>query len=168
MLAAIWAQDRKGLIGKENKLPWHLPNDLLFFKTMTEDSTIVMGRKTFEGMGKQPLPNRETIVLTSQVEYEVPSGVKVMHQTNEVIAYAEQSANLVFITGGADIYQQFLPQTDILYRTMVEETFEGDSYFSEVDWSQWELVAQAAGKTDEKNLYPHQHEMYSRCKKTSE
>lgn len=70
MLAAIWAQDEEGTIGKENRLPWHLPNDLKFFKQMTEDNTIVMGRKTFEGMGSRPLPNRQTIVLTRDREYQ--------------------------------------------------------------------------------------------------
>ena len=68
MLIAIWAQDKNGLIGKENHLPWHLPNDLRFFKETTINHTLVMGRKTFEGMGGRPLPNRQTIVLTRDKE----------------------------------------------------------------------------------------------------
>ena len=83
MLAAIWAQDENGLIGKENKLPWRLPNDLKFFKQMTESNTLVMGRKTFEGMGSRPLPNRHTIVLTHNRDYTA-EGVMVMHSIDEV------------------------------------------------------------------------------------
>lgn len=78
MLAAIWAQDEQGVIGKEGKLPWHLPNDLKFFKEKTIHNTLVLGRATFEGMGCRPLPNRTTIVLTSNPDYRA-EGVLVMH-----------------------------------------------------------------------------------------
>ena len=102
MLAAIWAQDESGLIGKENKLPWHLPHDLAFFKNTTENNTIVMGRTTFEGMGKRALPNRQTIVLTSDRSYE-SEGVTVLHSVEDVVKYAETFEGITFITGGAKV-----------------------------------------------------------------
>ena len=90
MLAAIWAQDENGLIGKEDRLPWRLPNDLKFFKQMTEANTLVMGRKTFEGMGSRPLPNRQTIVLTRDSSYKA-EGVHVMHSVEDVLALEKET-----------------------------------------------------------------------------
>ena len=108
MLATIWAQDEEGLIGKDDALPWRLPNDLSFFRNTTENNTIVMGRKTFEGMNKRPLPNRHTIVLTSDTSYQA-EGIQVMHTVEEVLAYLESYDGIVFITGGANVYRQFFP-----------------------------------------------------------
>lgn len=159
MIAAIWAQDENGLIGKDEKLPWHLPNDLSFFKKMTEDNTIVMGRKTFEGMGKRALPNRRTIVLTSDLDYQAEQ-VIVMHSVAEVLAYAEETAGIVFITGGAAIYKEFMPYTKVLYRTVIHHSFEGDTYFPEVDWDKWSMVSISEGTVDENNKYAHQFETY--------
>ena len=89
MLAALWSQDKTGLIGKEQTLPWHLPNDLQYFKKMTIGKTIVMGRKTFEGMGSRPLPGRQTIILTRNKNFQA-SGVVVMHSLEEVLTFASQ------------------------------------------------------------------------------
>jgi dihydrofolate reductase/thymidylate synthase len=86
MLIAIWAQDKNGLIGKDNHLPWHLPNDLRFFKEMTLEHTLVMGRKTFEGMGGRPLPRRQTIVLTHDKDYHAEN-VLIMHSLEEVLDF---------------------------------------------------------------------------------
>ncbi|HGF7665430.1 TPA: dihydrofolate reductase, partial [Enterococcus faecium] len=114
MLAAIWAQDENGLIGKEDRLPWRLPNDLKFFKQMTEANTLVMGRKTFEGMGSRPLPNRQTIVLTRDPSYTA-EGVHVMHSVEEVLALEKETDGIFFIAGGSAVYQEFLPFCTILY-----------------------------------------------------
>ncbi|MDF0479975.1 dihydrofolate reductase [Vagococcus sp. PNs007] len=161
MLAAIWAQDESGLIGKENKLPWHLPHDLAFFKNTTENNTIVMGRTTFEGMGKRALPNRQTIVLTSDRSYE-SEGVTVLHSVEDVVKYAETFEGITFITGGAKVYKEFLPHCSVLYRTVIHETFEGDTYFPEVDWEEWTMINISEGLTDEHNLYKHSFETYQR------
>ena len=135
MLAAIWAQDENGLIGKEDRLPWRLPNDLKFFKQMTEANTLVMGRKTFEGMGSRPLPNRQTIVLTRDSSYTA-EGVHVMHSVEEVLALEKE--------------------------TVIYHVFDGDAYFPPVDWSDWSLINTSQGEIDEKNRYPHQFETYQR------
>ncbi len=161
MLAAIWAQDENGLIGKEDRLPWRLPNDLKFFKQMTEANTLVMGRKTFEGMGSRPLPNRQTIVLTRDPSYTA-EGVHVMHSVEEVLALEKETDGIFFIAGGSAVYQEFLPFCTILYRTVIHHVFDGDAYFPHVDWSDWSLINTSQGEIDEKNRYPHQFETYQR------
>ncbi|MBP2100290.1 dihydrofolate reductase [Enterococcus rivorum] len=161
MLAAIWAQDEQGLIGKENKLPWHLPNDLKFFKQMTEDNTIVMGRKTFEGMGSRPLPNRKTIVMTRDKDF-FAEGVLVMHSIEDVLDYAEHFTGITFISGGAKIYSDFLPYCDVLYRTVIKYSFEGDTVFPEVDWENWTMINLSEGEQNDENAYPYQFETYQR------
>ncbi|MHC5229380.1 dihydrofolate reductase [Enterococcus sp. LJL99] len=161
MLAAIWAQDEQGLIGKDDQMPWHLPNDLKFFKQMTEDNTIVMGRTTFEGMGSKPLPNRKTIVLTSDQLYQA-QGIIVMHSVEEILTYADEFSGITFIAGGSIVYKNFLPYCDVLYRTVIQHTFEGDTYFPTVDWDEWTLVNLSEGEQDQKNNYPYQFETYQR------
>lgn len=159
MLAAIWAEDANGLIGKNERLPWHLPNDLKFFKQTTENNTIVMGRKTFEGMGKRPLPKRQTIILTTDPAYQA-EGVLVMHSLQEVLEYDHEKDGITFIVGGSTVYREFLPYCQILYRTVIDDVFAGDAYFPAVEWSDWTLVGEAEGLVDEKNLYPHRFETY--------
>lgn len=161
MLAAIWAQDEEGLIGKEGKLPWHLPNDLKFFKTMTEHNTIVMGRKTFEGMGGKLLPNRDTIILTSDKSYQV-AGALVFHDKQEVLEYAKKTEGTVFITGGTQVYKTFLPEIDVLHRTLIHHSFEGDAYFPKINWDAFTMVSISEGETDERNPYKYQFESYHR------
>lgn len=161
MLAAIWAQDEQGTIGKKNRLPWHLPNDLKFFKQMTEDNTIVMGRKTFEGMGSRPLPNRQTIVLTRDKGYQA-EGVTVFHTVGEVLEYARSFAGITFISGGSAVYEDFLPYCDVLYRTVIHHSFEGDTKFPAVAWDDWTLINLSEGEQDENNRYAYQFETYQR------
>ncbi|MGK0677183.1 dihydrofolate reductase, partial [Enterococcus faecalis] len=96
----------------------------------------VMGRKTFEGMGSRPLPNRTTIVLTTDPTYQA-EGVLVMNSVSEVEDYAQNFEGITFIAGGSKIYQSFLPICDVLYRTVIHHPFEGDTTFPEVIWNQW-------------------------------
>lgn len=167
MLIAIWAQDKNGLIGKNDQLPWRLPNDLRFFKEKTVNNTIVMGRKTFEGMGGRPLPNRQTIVLTRNPDYQNDQ-VKVMHSLEEVLNYSRQTEMITYIAGGSTVYQEFLPHCDYLYRTVIDHVFEGDAHFPSIDWSNWALINQTQGTVDEKNLYPHVFETYKNNKDRTE
>lgn len=121
MLAAIWAQDENGLIGKEDRLPWRLPNDLKFFKQMTEANTLVMGRKTFEGMGSRPLPNRQTIVLTRDSSYKA-EGVHVMHSVEDVLALEKETDGIfsslegqLFIKNFCHFVRYYTVQSSIMY-----------------------------------------------------
>ena len=161
MLAALWAEDLQGVIGKDQTLPWHLPNDLKYFKEMTIGKTIVMGRTTFEGMGSRPLPNRQTIVLTRNPDYQA-EGVTVMHSVDDVLAYAKTKEEPTMIIGGAVVFQDFIPYYDLLYRTVIEENFSGDTYFPSLEWQDWELVSSIPGGVDEKNHYAHRFETYRR------
>ena len=161
MLIALWAQDQKGLIGADGTLPWHLPNDLKFFKEQTINNTIIMGRKTFEGMGKRLLPQRTTIVLTSDPHYQA-NGALVVHDREEILAYVKQQEHPVFLTGGAGVFEAMIDDCDQLYRTVIDAEFNGDVYFPEIDWAQWKLDHVIDGIVDEKNRYPHQFEFYHR------
>lgn len=161
MLIALWAQDKNGVIGKDNQLPWYLPADLKFFKETTIGKTVVMGRKTFEGMGKRILPNRQTIVLTRDRNYS-HEGILVMHTMDEVLDYAKEQDQPVYIIGGALVFQEYLPHCDQLLRTMIDHEFAGDVFIPSIDWAQWELVSSTEGIIDDKNKYPHHFETYKR------
>lgn len=160
MIALLWAEDDNGIIGKGGTLPWHLPNDLKYFKGMTLDHKIVMGRKTFEGMGSRPLPKRENIILTRQTDYS-HAGVTVRHDVNEVLAL-DNEEDTVFIIGGSEIFELFLPFADILYQTVIHADFDGDTYFPTTDWNKWELTSSTAGVVDDKNRYEHEFKVFKR------
>lgn len=161
MIAFLWAQDRNGVIGNKGTLPWYLPNDLKYFKKMTQGNAVVMGRKTFEGMNKRPLPNRVNIVMTNDKDYQA-EGVLIMHSRQEVLAFAKDYENDLFITGGSGIFREFMGDADLLHRTMIDGEFEGDTVIPEIDWTQWKLVDREQGIIDDRNKYPHQFETYTR------
>src|SRR4051794_13983195 len=115
------------VIGRGNQIPWHLPEDFKWFKQMTTGQIVVMGRKTFESIGK-PLPNRTTVIL-SRNNFEVP-GVQTAHSLQEIPAAQDKK---IFICGGAQIYEQALPLCSDLYLTVVKRTVEGDAFFPPVE-----------------------------------
>ena len=159
MLAFVWAEDENGLIGKNGTLPWKLPNDLKFFKEITMDGTIVMGRKTFEGMNKRLLPGRQTIVLTRQTDYD-GNGAEVLLDKETILQDAKEDD--MYIIGGSDIFELFLDDVDVLYQTKIHETFEGDTYFPKVDWDKFQLKKSVEGSLDENNIYPHTFSLFIR------
>lgn len=161
MIAFLWAQDKNGSIGYQGTLPWYLPNDLKFFKQMTVNNVVVMGRKTFEGMNKRPLPNRINIILTTDPAYQA-EGVKVMHSREEVLDFARAYQGDTFITGGANVFSFFMDDADVLHRTLIEGEFKGDTFIPEIDWTKWKLVKTEAGTLDDRNKYPHVFETYVR------
>lgn len=135
-LAAIVAMASNRCIGKDNTLPWRLPADLKRFKQLTMGHTLVMGRKTYESIGR-PLPGRTMVVLTRQKDY-APEGVRVAHSLEQALELARGGE--VFIAGGADLYQQTLERLGRLYLTRIERDYAGDTFFPEVDLSGWRLV----------------------------
>ena len=161
MLAYVWAEDKNHLIGNNGQLPWHLPNDLQFFKELTTGSTIVMGRQTFEGMGKRLLPNRHTIILTSDEDYD-GAGAEVCTDFQTIIEDSQAEVEDIYIVGGRQIYQLFADEVAILYRTVIDAEFVGDCYFPEIDWSKFALMKAIEGTQDEDNQYPHTFEIYQR------
>jgi dihydrofolate reductase len=138
-LSAIVAMASNRCIGKDNTLPWRLPADLKRFKQLTLGHTLVMGRKTYESIGR-PLPGRTTLVVTRQRGY-APEGVRVAHSLEQALELA-RGDDEVFIAGGADLYRQALGQVRRLYLTRIEREYAGDTFFPELDLSDWRLLAE--------------------------
>lgn len=160
MISFIWAMDENGVMGKDNALPWRIPEDLKFFKETTMGHPIVMGRKTYESIGK-PLPGRENIVITRDRSYKA-AGCTVLHSFEELLARAESEEEL-FITGGAEIFKQMMPYADKLYVTVIYHTFSGDTFFPEtIQWEEWKLVSEKQGERNEKNPYEYYFRIYEK------
>ncbi|HFR3702721.1 TPA: dihydrofolate reductase [Streptococcus suis] len=152
-IIAIWARDEQGLIGKGDKLPWSLPADLAHFKETTTGHAIVMGRVTFDGMGRRALPNRLSIVLTTDTSYQIDNDrVLVLHSVDQVLDwYRAQDKNL-FVIGGSQIFNAFADVVDELIVTDIHGTFEGDVYFPEqFPLEQFEKVSQEFRPRDSEN-----------------
>ncbi|CAI6279150.1 dihydrofolate reductase [Bacillus subtilis] len=159
MISFIFAMDANRLIGKDNDLPWHLPNDLAYFKKVTSGHSIIMGRKTFESIGR-PLPNRKNIVVTSAPASEFP-GCTVVSSLKDVLDICSGSEEC-FVIGGAQLYTDLFPYADRLYMTKIHHEFEGDRHFPEFDESNWKLVSSEQGIKDEKNPYDYEFLMYEK------
>lgn len=153
--------DENRLIGKENGLPWKIPADLQFFKKVTMSKPIVMGRKTFESIGR-PLPGRKNIIITRDKGYTA-DGCEVAYSIDQAISLAGH-VDEVMVIGGANIYQQFITQADRLYLTKVHGEFSGDAWFPEIDFSQWQLDEKEDHKADEKNESDYSFEVYDSIK----
>jgi len=162
MIVAV-AQNR--VIGRNNALPWYLPNDLKYFKQTTMGKPVIMGRKTYESIGK-PLPGRTNIVITRQSDYH-PKGVKVVSSVAEARDLAESVCLIdgqeeAMIMGGAEIYTLALPDCDRLYLTEVHAEVEGDAWFPEYDKSEWEEVAREDFAAEGPNPYNYSFVVYDR------
>ncbi|MDX1466491.1 MAG: dihydrofolate reductase [Halomonas sp.] len=147
-IAMIAALDRNGVIGVDNQLPWYLPEDLKFFKRMTQAKPLVMGRKTFQSIGR-PLPGRLNIVVTRDPEFQA-EGVRVCHELAAALTLADQQATIdgveeIMVMGGAEIYAQALPFASRLYLTEVDIEVEGDARFPALDMAEWEVVQRVPG-----------------------
>jgi dihydrofolate reductase len=160
MINIIVAYANGRVIGKDGKIPWHLPDDLQYFKRTTSGHTVVMGRKTFESIGR-PLPQRRNIVLTHSSDLHMP-GIEVIHDLRAIAAMGD-----VFIMGGESVYRQFLALADRLYITEVAYDVEGDVFFPEWDRASFALISMREGILDEKNTLPHTFYVYERKKALS-
>jgi dihydrofolate reductase len=160
-ISLIVAKSKNNVIGKNNQLPWHLPADLQYFKRLTMGHHMIMGRKTFESIGK-PLPGRTSIVITSNKDYSAP-GCVIVHSLKEAINAAKKDEE-VFIIGGAAVFSEALHLADIVYLTEIHENFEGDVYFPELDFLNWKLVKKEHHNPDEKNKYSYSFAQYERVK----
>ena len=162
MIAIVVAIAENNVIGKNNQLIWHLPADLKHFKHITLGHPILMGRKTYESIGK-PLPGRTSIIITTQKGYSA-EGCIVVHSIQEALAKAKQLDEQVYLIGGAEIYKQALSQVDTIYLTRLHHTFEGDTYFPELQESEWQVVAAEKRAPDQKNKYSYSFLELSRKK----
>jgi dihydrofolate reductase len=159
ILSLIAAMDRNRLIGRDNALPWRLPADLQHFKRVTMGKPVLMGRRTYESIGK-PLPGRENIVVTRNADFMAP-GCKVVYSIEEALEYASQYDE-VMVIGGADFYDQLLPRADRLYLTLIDEVFEGDAWFPPWEESKWQETSSEAHQSDERNPYPYRFVLLER------
>lgn len=155
------AFDENRVIGKNNTLIWHLPADLKRFKALTTGHVIIMGRKTFESIGR-PLPNRTTIVISRQTDLQI-EGVILANSVEEAILKAKSiTREDIYIVGGAEIYTLSLPLADQILVTQLHDIFEGDAFFPEISPEIWEVTEKERGITDEQNTYQFSYITYSR------
>ncbi|QDY46662.1 dihydrofolate reductase [Planococcus glaciei] len=140
MISLMVAHDPNRVIGKDNQLPWHIPEDLAYFKKHTIGKGIVMGRNTYESIGR-PLPKRRNIVVTRNPEYRA-DGIDVVHTLNEAVRLAEEQHEEVMVIGGEQIFRTILPQADRLYITLIKKEFDGDTFFPEYG-PEWTVVSES-------------------------
>lgn len=166
----IVAIAENGVIGGENKLLWHLPADLKYFKQLTTGNIVIMGRKTYESIGK-PLPNRTNIVISRVLNLKI-EGCLVLNSIENALKEAEKlnHQNLkkqlplqkIFVIGGAQIYHLAMPLANKLYVTEVKATFEGDTFFPKINKSNWQEISREAYTMDEKNQYNFDFVIYQK------
>jgi len=162
-ISIIAAMGRNRAIGKEGGLPWRLPADMKFFKNTTMGHHIVMGRRTWDELGKA-LPGRTSIVISRDPDFSPPDAI-VARSLEEALEKAAGEEE-VFITGGAVIYALALPVADRMYLTLIDESFEADTFFPEFDEAEWEEVAREAHEPDEKNRWRFSFTTWEKKKKT--
>jgi dihydrofolate reductase len=160
-VALIVAAAANNVIGRDNQLPWHLPQDLKYFKTKTLGKPIIMGRKTFESIGR-PLPGRPNIVVTRSAAWSA-AGAYAVSNLDDAFKLAGQLAESheqeVMVIGGAEIYKAALLKADRIYMTRIELPMEGDAFFPSLDSHEWHLVSNEAG---EEGILPHRFLVYER------
>jgi dihydrofolate reductase len=156
MISIIAACSKNRVIGNDNSLIWYLPADLKHFKTLTINKTIVMGRKTFESIGK-PLPNRRNIIITRDESYLV-DGCEVVNSIPEALLLCNSDC---FFIGGGEIYKQVLEQADVIYLTEIDEYFQGDAEFPLLD-SKWHEISRSENLPDDKNKFKYSFIVYER------
>ena len=161
MLSLIVAASENNAIGKNNELLWCLPTDMRYFKNTTWGLPVIMGRKTFEALGK-PLTGRYNVVITTNPEFH-PDGIETVSNLKDAIqAAGVMKTNEIMIIGGGTIYKESLPMADRVYLTRVHALLEGDTFFPELDAAQWQLTTRHDVSKDEKNDFDMSFEIWDR------
>ena len=166
-IAMIWAMANNGVIGRQNKLPWHLPNDLKYFKRLTSGKTVIMGRKTYESIGR-PLPNRINIVITRANDFHA-EGIKVVNSLPAALELAAaetliSGAEEVIVIGGAEIYKLCLPLAERLYVTLVHADVDGDARFPEWDRQAYQEIGREDFSADGPNPYDYSFVVFDKIR----
>ncbi|WP_313373521.1 dihydrofolate reductase [Chishuiella sp.] len=165
MINIVVAKASNNVIGAKNDLIWHLPNDLKHFKNLTSGHPIIMGRKTYESLGK-PLPNRTNIVITRDSNW-TSDGIVKENSLEKAIDTALKIDEDIYIIGGGNIYKQAMEFTDILFITEVHHEFDGDTYFPEIDTDDWEEIKRENFKKDEKHPFAYSFVTYQKVKENN-
>jgi dihydrofolate reductase len=163
VISLVVAATENNVIGKDNRLLWRLPNDMKFFKNTTWAMPVIMGRKTFESMGK-PLAGRTNIVITRQKDWTAEGAIAVQSLEDALQAAADTDAKEAFVIGGGEIYRQSLPKAQRVYLTRVHTTLDGDTYFPALPAEEWELQSQLDCPADEKHAYSYSFQTWQRKK----
>lgn len=164
--ALIVAMAQNRVIGRNNALPWHLPGDLRYFRQTTMGKPVIMGRKTWDSIGR-PLPGRMNLVVTRNTEWPVPQGASKAESLGTALVKAEAQAELdgmdeVMVIGGGQIYADALPWIDRMYVTLVHAEVEGDAFFPEVNWDEWEEIGREDFSASDDNPYDYSFIVYQR------
>lgn len=161
IISAIVATAKNNVIGAQNDIPWYLPADLKYFKKVTLNHHIIMGRKCFESIGR-PLPKRTNVVITRNLFY-IASNCMVVHSVEEALKLAEENGEEeAFIIGGGEIYELSLPYLDRLYLTEVDLEVEGEVYFPEIEPEKWTKTFEEAHRADDKNEHNYTFKIFNR------
>lgn len=159
-IAIVVAADQNNGIGNENQLLCHLPNDLKYFKRVTSGHAVLLGRKTYDSIGK-PLPNRSNLVLSQNIKFI--EGCEVFTEIKSAMSYAEEKGfTHLFIIGGDSIYKQALPLCNKVYLTRIHHSFKADAFFVTLPEKDWKLESSEYFEKDEKNAYSHTFEVWNR------
>jgi dihydrofolate reductase len=159
-ISLIVAMAANRVIGRDNALPWRLPADLRRFKAVTLGHTLVMGRRTYESIGR-PLPGRRTVVITRRTDWH-PEGVQVVHSLEEALAAASAETE-VFVAGGGEIFREALPRADRIHLTRIEAEVPGDTTFPDFDPTAWKIVDEEHHEPDAENPLPFTFQILDRA-----
>ena len=160
MISMIAAMAHDRVIGLDNQMPWHLPADLAHFKRVTLGKPVLMGRKTFESIGR-PLPGRRNLVISRNPDYRA-DGVEVIDSVEAALALLGEGVDELMVIGGGHLYGQLLPRADRLYLTRIDLMVEGDTRFPAFDEGEWHCVEREPHEADEKNSHPYCFETWQR------
>lgn len=152
---------RNGVIGARGSIPWHLPDELKRFRSITMGHHIIMGRKTWESIGR-PLPGRTSVVVTRQAGYRAPGAI-VAHSLDEAIEACRDDEE-IFVIGGAELYLQALPRADRLYLTVVDADIQGDTRMPDLEVASWRETASRSFAADERHAYPYRCSIHERAR----
>lgn len=158
-LSIIVAMGKNRVIGANGAIPWRLPNELQLFKRITMGHHIIMGRKTWESIGRL-LPGRTTVIITRQKQYAVPGAI-VVNSLQDAIATAAQDEE-IFVVGGGELYREALPKADRLYLTVVDAMPAGDTQMPEINFAEWRETSSESHSTDEKHAHSYRFSIYDR------
>ena len=164
--ALIVAMAQNRVIGRDNKLPWYLPGDLRYFKQVTMGKPIIMGRKTWDSIGR-PLPGRLNVVVSRDSSWQAPAGTVKAGSLEEAFTRAQAQAEIedreeIMVIGGGQIYAEALPQTDRMYVTLVHDEVAGDAWFPDVNWEEWEEIGREDFSASDNNPHDYSFVVYQR------
>lgn len=157
----VVAASTNNAIGKDNKLIWHLPNDLRFFKNITWGFPVIMGRKSFKAINK-PLAGRTNIVITRQADWKAEGVIAVKNIEDAIKKAEEANARQVFILGGGEIYRQSMDIATTIYLTRVHAVLDGDTFFPEIDTGKWQLISNEDFNADEKHAFAYSFQVWEK------